>query len=396
MSKSKWEKTTWSKIGEGKYNSVYVNEERTHVFKIQNKDLTDPDTLDSPERSVRVWREINPGLPAEIIDSTLGKVWICPYIVGETPTHEEISNAVIEIFSRTGRIVVDAYVCGNFIKSHTGQVICVDIGYTLHLESRQHVLFPAKLSRSKSRISLDYWEGSRDIITKYLSDENLSASIIANTIKALFFIKTKRQNLVNVNFLGQSPELIKQLAKGFDEQDVDNALKALDNAAFPEPVSMPSLKEEGEKLTFNFAAIPAGTTELYFRDNNLGKQTSDEIASLFASIPSSVTLIDLRGNDLDNKTENEWMKILSNLPKTVEKIIIDADFQPKVDLLFQKVRAPMLKPPQELPYLPTISDFAPKRQPHVGTFWTKIEEQGRKHLGHDTEVVEEPSQVNWW
>lgn len=48
----------WVKIGQGSYNTAYKDENSTLVFKVQ----LDKSNTDTPERSVRLWNEINNNL----------------------------------------------------------------------------------------------------------------------------------------------------------------------------------------------------------------------------------------------------------------------------------------------------------------------------------------------
>jgi hypothetical protein len=90
---------------------------------------------DLPERSVRLWNEINPDLEPEatLISTEMGDGWACPFIKGVQASDHEMSVALIDIFNRTGRIVVDATAPENFIKTPSGKVVCIDIGMALQI-----------------------------------------------------------------------------------------------------------------------------------------------------------------------------------------------------------------------------------------------------------------------
>jgi len=117
----------WSLLGEGAYNIAYINPQGTLVLKIQ-KDK--PYDTDLPERSVRLWNEINPHCTPEayVVNTKYGMAWVCPFIKGRQATDDEMSNAIIDIYNNTGRIVVDATAKNNFITTHKGKVVCIDIG----------------------------------------------------------------------------------------------------------------------------------------------------------------------------------------------------------------------------------------------------------------------------
>ena len=80
----------WIFLDEGTYNKVYVDKNRTTVLKIAKKASINQNgiNLDSPERSVQLWNEINNPLIEEgLIQSakiyhskSYGYGWIAPYI----------------------------------------------------------------------------------------------------------------------------------------------------------------------------------------------------------------------------------------------------------------------------------------------------------------------------
>ncbi len=142
----------WSYIGRGTYNDVYINQDRTMVLKIKKThSFGQLPATDLPERSVRLWNEFNgdkfQGRKAELHSTEIddpthnrqGRYhgWVCPYVEGRQASDEEISNALIEIFNKTGRIVVDAPSPKNFITTPSGEVVCVDIGYALQAQLQE-------------------------------------------------------------------------------------------------------------------------------------------------------------------------------------------------------------------------------------------------------------------
>ena len=226
MAQGKWENTDWSELGRGEYNEVYQSKDKQHVLKIQRADLSKNEQRpDLPERSVRIWNEINPDLPAEIAQTKRGKGWICPFIAGEHPSDQEISDCVIEIFNKTGRILSDAPGQRNFVKTPEGRVVCIDIGLALEMEQRQLVVFSGGHKRKKSVDSLEIWKNLTAGFFTFFQDALYSKPITTNTVRALLFIKANRPDIFDASFLKQSTALTEQLAKGYQIQYLISALK---------------------------------------------------------------------------------------------------------------------------------------------------------------------------
>lgn len=192
----------WVRLGAGSYNFVYLNRKRNLILKIaQNKS----ESTDTPERSVRLWNIINAHIspPAKITHLNKGfEAWTCPFIYGEQASEKEITHALIRIFNRVGRIVIDALSSGNFIKTPSGEVVCVDIGMALLLEYRnENKLLPQKnRRRQKSIVSLNAWTNFlRSDIFHYFNSPGFFLS--NTTIKALLYIKSYFPNITNADFL---------------------------------------------------------------------------------------------------------------------------------------------------------------------------------------------------
>lgn len=212
----------WTKFGEGNYNTAYKNSQDTLVLKIPKKN----NKTDLPKRSVRLWNEINPHLspPAYILKTELGEGWVCPYIVGRIAQDHEIMPALLDIFKRTGRIIVDATSPKNFITTHDAQVICVDIGMALELEQReQNSLFTAQRMRRMSITSLFEWSRKRTDYTTFFAKSSRFYPQTIDTIKALLFIKINRPDIYDADFLQDSPRLLAKLAAAYDAQLFEQA-----------------------------------------------------------------------------------------------------------------------------------------------------------------------------
>src|SRR3989338_631154 len=129
----------WKKLGEGTYNVAYVSDDGKSVLKIQKSD----DKTDTPERSVRLWNTINPDIPppARLEQTEKGVGWVCPFIKGKQASDKEMSIALIDIYNKTGRIIVDATAPKNFVKLPfpRSRVVCVDVGMAIQMEQRDEV-----------------------------------------------------------------------------------------------------------------------------------------------------------------------------------------------------------------------------------------------------------------
>lgn len=215
----------WNLMAQGAYNSVYLSEDEKWVLKIQKYKS---DETDAPQRSIRLWKAINPQLPAYLVDTAVGLGWVCPYIKGSTPTDEDISRALITIYNRTGRIIVDATAHKNFIKMHNDEVVCIDVGMALNFETREETFFYEPIRR-KSITSLSAWNELSTEYIGFFQTEEARQPISIQTVKALIFIKRNRPNTTNLDFLNGDFMLISKLANAYESIDVEGALKALDN-----------------------------------------------------------------------------------------------------------------------------------------------------------------------
>ncbi len=248
----------WTYLGAGSFNHAYVNKDKTEVLKIAKPSDT-PEKTDTPERSVRLWNEINPTPPfaKEIKMEDGKKAWTCPFIAGTQPTPEELSKAVIDVFNRTGRIVVDAIVKDNFLKTKDGRIFCVDIGFALDLAfeetkalakiddllsdkaslpvpelATESEIIKSSTKESKKRrgsiVSAEAWEtydriysGSRNGRKGWLDqmEETEANKIPVQTVKALLFIKRYCPEITDANFLivdGKvNKKLISKLAEAY-------------------------------------------------------------------------------------------------------------------------------------------------------------------------------------
>ena len=129
----------WIRIGKGSYNVAYRSEDSRLVFKVAQDDSP----TDIPERSVRLWNLLNPNLqpPAQVSRQKISGKWVtgwtCPFVVGVQASDKEIRQGLIDVFNRTGRIIMDAVAPDNFLKTRNGDIVCIDIGHALEMEKRE-------------------------------------------------------------------------------------------------------------------------------------------------------------------------------------------------------------------------------------------------------------------
>jgi hypothetical protein len=220
----------WSKIGEGSYNVAYKNSGSTKVLKIQKNN---EDQLDTPERSVRLWNEINPNMPppAELIQTSDGQGWVCPFVEGRQATDIEMAKGLIEIFNNTGRIITDATARKNFVTTPEGVTVCIDIGMALQLDRK------IENDSRASIVSSDSWGNLKELFQPFFESGKKSAPKTINTIKALLFLKTNRPDIINADFLLEDSTLSMNLANAYDAQaSLENSpliKEALDDIRLP-------------------------------------------------------------------------------------------------------------------------------------------------------------------
>jgi hypothetical protein len=254
----------WFELAAGSFNTVYINAERTEIFKVQH---SDGDISDAPERSVRLWNLINsevyPDRPAKIHTVHMGggelkTGWICPYIEGVQANDDEISATLLSIFNQTGRIIVDATAPKNFLRTPSGQIICVDIGLAIELERREEASRslehmsdgkpPRALTRKRSETSLSVWDEYKNTYNDcfFVSDLARIYPKTTSIIKALLYIKMQRPDIFNVDCLIGRPDLIALLVASYNQSQlppakanqvtIGDALQALDDCSSSAPL----------------------------------------------------------------------------------------------------------------------------------------------------------------
>ena len=205
----------WNFLGKGNYNVAFFNRERTTVLKIQHT-LDDQDSkIDAPSRSIRLWNEINSQLTPQAkiykhhfkdqwfqgakIEVDIG--WTCPFISGREATLNEIKDALVEIYNRTGRVVLDAIVPGNFKRTAQGKVICIDIGMSFRIQKFEDS------DLRKSLVSQSSWSDFakneyRPCLNLYELD--IKFRPIVTRVMVVFVLQMQFPMIENVDFLNDS------------------------------------------------------------------------------------------------------------------------------------------------------------------------------------------------
>lgn len=262
----------WLPLAGGGFNVAYVNPEYRLVFKSV---MNDKFTTDGPERSVRLWNLFNPTLKPKakvvtlIIDGKKCRGWTCPYVktkysptttcteqdieidrdsyrkamIDPTRKNEEdttIARALLGIYNRTGRIIIDASIPGNLIVTAENKVVCVDVGMALILEEKEDDCLH-RYARRKSIVSNEAWElVHRDgIDERILKDNKSELPKTLMTTRALLFIRTHRPDISNVDFLNNDPSLLEKLSKAYNSEIKDDAIQLLEDK---QPVSLSGVK----------------------------------------------------------------------------------------------------------------------------------------------------------
>lgn len=218
----------WKKIGEGRFNKAYRSDDGRFVLKIPKVS----NATDAPERAVRLWNEINSNIspPAHMVAFPDGrKAWVCPYIEGRQSTDSERAHALIDIYKRTGRIIIDANILTNFKTTPTGKVVCVDVGFALQLDKNRDQQ-PSGLTKKESEISLTRWITVQNALNEAFYNYPGVNIVTVTTIKALLYLKEKCPNTRDVSVLHQKDaKAITCLADSYDINEGRNQDSSIRN-----------------------------------------------------------------------------------------------------------------------------------------------------------------------
>lgn len=226
---------TYSPLGSGVYNTAYLVHDDSRIIGVFKEQMTQEPTalgespsaeeiideetthgsisLDTVERSIKIWNEINPTKPARefylTIDGSPRRGWLCPYVEGKQASDTAISHTLIDIYQRTGRIVIDAIGANNIITQNDGESVCIDIGMAMKLDNEYGPL---------PRVRNTKHHGDREDMPGLIQWRALQLSTSSGAyfdhphytqyyphsvmvIKSLLFINRHRPELKNVDFL---------------------------------------------------------------------------------------------------------------------------------------------------------------------------------------------------
>ncbi|PJD93220.1 MAG: hypothetical protein CK424_03265 [Legionella sp.] len=274
----------WRVLGTGAFNVAYLNRSGTLVFKSMHNDVFGADT---PERSVRLWNQLNPNLKpkAKLATITIGGMkeygWICPYVqskhskrqstdpnpardralflesIEKNPVIREqedtdIANALVGIYNRTGRVIVDAAVPGNFVITAQNTAVCIDIGMALLLEEKEDNCL-STYARRASIVSTDAWAHLHEEIHENIlkSEVQIFPKTVAMT-NALLFIRSYRPDIHNVDFLKENPEYAAQLSKAYEAKESTDHARGIEFLDHKQPMNLSSIKKSCEKNLMNY------------------------------------------------------------------------------------------------------------------------------------------------
>jgi hypothetical protein len=250
----------WSLLGRGSCNKVYHNQDEVFKHQIKLDFDTSPSqaktiwSLDAVERSLRIWGEINPEMHAQsqtiYFEGEEMQGWTCPYIKGTFASDKDISQTLIDIFNRSGRVVIDA-ANDNFITDDKKKTTCIDIGVAFKLGTEK----VGSTTRKKSQASFDAWELFKK---SYNTDVFPLSSIVhpktVKTIKSLLFIMLNFPEMTQLNFLKTNPVLIEDCAQAYDRDKDDKEEEeakieyTLDEES-EEPIGKPVMLETKSDVT---------------------------------------------------------------------------------------------------------------------------------------------------
>lgn len=288
----------WERIGAGSYNTAYSSSNRQWVFKAQHG----ADKTDHPNRSVRLWNEINASIspPADVAYGPNGEGWVCPYIHRTASTDNEIALALLDIYKRTGRVIVDATAPNNFITQADGKVVCVDIGMALQMERRENEYLSNPKARRPSQVSLNEWDQKHPKYnTKFFPESHTHYPQAINTIKSLLFIKANRPDLDDADFLKNQSAVLHILATAYDGKNINIALLALDNP-IQFPVALEAFEKEKKKALTNIKTRCLNELAKYIYSRGFFNLREEFIPSRITEIFRNIPLTTTKANDALN------------------------------------------------------------------------------------------------
>ncbi|WP_216821886.1 hypothetical protein [Francisella adeliensis] len=186
------DKRYWTFIGEGSYNKAYTDGQG-FVVKVAKNELG---LMDKSERSVRVFNEINPTLPQEVLAHVSQDLWISPLIENETLSPIEQASFIFKTYIEHGRLILDGYCQNNLLQSAKYNTpVCIDPGNVVRrnsIASQEH--WYAANEKTLLRRQL-YRKHMIDTIDHYHKIRHIDRTLPILMILALDFIDRKMQHL---------------------------------------------------------------------------------------------------------------------------------------------------------------------------------------------------------
>ncbi len=357
-----------SDLTEEQYSLAVVEQEEDHVAM----------SLDTIERSIKIWNEINPGIPArpfECVDlrGTTHKGWLCPFVEGRQANDEEIVRTLIDIYQRTGRIVVDAIGSNNIVTRDNGQSVCIDVGYAVKLDS---IFGPLPRVRQtdlhgdrEDMPGLIQWRSLQDSgFTPYFNNPSCTQAFPRSirVIKSLLFINSHRSELRDVDFLKDDAIAILiadaydrelQLTEGFQSL-IDGVLTKLDQLAYrvlqaqPQVAVLEEVPKKMHKVNVDLMQGAVNSYLQYFEKNpKCNRLSQPDDASMFSALTTFVDLYK-RGSLLNKPTleaEDIQAEKESNLICTSGKLVWSKSAFLQKLYLFKKAAPHETKPDAIIP-----------------------------------------------
>ena len=164
-------------------------------------------------RSLRIFTEIYPEYDekVQLFNHESYQGWVMPYIQGREANDQEIAKALVDIFQRTGRIVLDAPAKNNFISTFDGKIICIDVGFAFRLKPT--------LKHSASQTSLNEWSLFKSEYQNHFFQRPYLKAYYPQTIaiiKALLFLQNHLAEFKNLDFLYEYPDTARYLASIYE------------------------------------------------------------------------------------------------------------------------------------------------------------------------------------
>lgn len=222
----------WLYLSNGTYNIIYVDEKKEKVCRIP-RDIKQKflcvQQIESIERLQRLWPLMNPNAPKLEI-STDGKSLIVPYFEGVSPTPKETHLELLDIYKRTGRIIIDGFAgnaqniaLSNFIKmkkpsaqDNEYEIGCPDYGFALNLT--------VDAAGPRSPVSVIAWDNCKTAYDTMFADyakaqdeepdKSGDEYLVLNTIQALLYIQENHPTY-HSDYLKNNFDLIECFSKRY-------------------------------------------------------------------------------------------------------------------------------------------------------------------------------------